>query len=113
MAAGQLSKRIRFERSTQTPDGAGGFTEFWSEVTTVWGSCRLISAKEEFDHGRFEGSVHASLFFRYSVTASSLTEKDRAVVDGHTYSIIAPPQNLDQRKRYLTLIAQLVGEFSG
>lgn len=38
--AGRLRQRLRFERRTEIPDGAGGIGNHWSLAAEVWGELR-------------------------------------------------------------------------
>lgn len=43
---GELDQRVTIERVTLTPDGAGGATESWATVATLWAKVRPLSGAE-------------------------------------------------------------------
>lgn len=44
--AGELDERVAIQARSRTPDGAGGYSEAWSTVATVWARVRPLSGRE-------------------------------------------------------------------
>lgn len=45
---GEMRTELLLEQATPTPDGAGGFTETWSEIATVFARLQPTVARERF-----------------------------------------------------------------
>lgn len=45
---GEMRTELVLEEATATPDGAGGFTETWSEIATVFARLQPIVVRESF-----------------------------------------------------------------
>ncbi|MCR5858913.1 phage head closure protein [Mesorhizobium sp. J428] len=45
---GELRTELVLEEASRTPDGAGGFTESWTQIATVFARLQAIVAREKF-----------------------------------------------------------------
>ena len=81
--------RIRFERATRSPDGAGGTRKVWAALDwrpEVWARVRAGGGGESFEGGRVNAT--ATVVFRLR-RRSDLTPLDRILWQGVAYNIRA------------------------
>ncbi|MFC5737461.1 head-tail adaptor protein [Sinirhodobacter huangdaonensis] len=84
---GSTQARIRFERATRSPDGAGGARRVWAALDRrpeVWARVRAGSGGESFEGGRVNAT--AMVVFRLR-RRSDLTPLDRILWQGVAYNI--------------------------
>jgi SPP1 family predicted phage head-tail adaptor len=65
MRPGQLNRRVKLYAQTRTPDGAGGWTEGWSEWGTVWAQFVPMSAGERMEAMAHNIEVEGRVNVRY------------------------------------------------
>lgn len=84
--AGMLRTAVTFERAVKTSDGAGGYSEAWSELlgAPVRGYIKQLSSREQYASERIEGRVKLRLTVRYNAL---LAETDRVLIRGKRYNI--------------------------
>lgn len=102
MGAGDLNKRVTFQRATRTGDGGGGGAIVWNTLATVWAGFKPERGYERLRTGRIEAELAGVLTVRGSSVTRGVTEADRVLVDGVPYAIHAI-SNPDQRGRFLEL----------
>ncbi len=102
MRSGLLNKRAAFERRMLVDDNAGGNTEAWAPLVTVWAQFAPERGRERIQAGRLDAALAGVLRIRSSIESRGIVVTDRATIDGHVYNIrsIANP---DQRGRVLEL----------
>jgi SPP1 family predicted phage head-tail adaptor len=84
---GDADQRITFQRATATPDGIGGQTLVWanlSSVPTVWAKVTPRVGKESMGEGRMNATLTATFTVRYR---SDVTELDRILWRGEAWNI--------------------------
>lgn len=104
MRAGQLRHRIAIQESTDTPDGAGGFTSSWADISgmeSVPAAIWPLSSKESLDSMKLELSVTHKIRIRYR---SGITAKNRIKFGSRYFNIISLI-NPDERNRILDILA--------
>lgn len=114
MAAGPMRERIRFERRQATAgDGAGNFEEAWAQVGgTVWARIAPAKGRETVLASKLQGVKPVEITVRWSREladgAARITSDDRIVNPrtGEVFNITAPPENPDQRRKYLLITAE-------
>jgi len=84
MQAGKLDRRITIEDLQRTSDGAGGWTETWVTLATVWAEKRKQSGDEAFRAG---GVVPAETIVFRTQYLSGVTPEARVKYDSETYDI--------------------------
>jgi SPP1 family predicted phage head-tail adaptor len=103
MFAGDLAKRVVFERQTLVDDGGGGSVVTWTTLTTVW--AQLITGargRERLEAGRLEAANMLVLRIRHSSVTSGITELDRVKIGGVPYQIRAI-DNVDFRNEMIEM----------
>jgi SPP1 family predicted phage head-tail adaptor len=96
MDIGRLRHRVILQRLTATADGAGGFTESWAALATVWASIDPATARdlERVFGAELQAPVTHLVTTRYY---SGLTPKDRVVFGSRTFAIRGL-QNPEERR---------------
>ena len=87
MTAGNLTRRITFQRASGPADGYGNTVSAWSDVLTVWADVRETMGKERVDAGRVESARTATIRIRRSSDALGITEADRISYNGRIWNI--------------------------
>ena len=82
--ASELDKRVTFQATTQTPDGAGGVTEAWGVIATVWAKIEPIKSYERFIAMQTETHVTHQITCRYNPL---ITTAKRAVFNSRIFDI--------------------------
>lgn len=104
LKAGNLRHRIAIQEQTQTPDGLGGFTLAWSDVTglgSVPAAIWPLSSKEQLDAMKLESLATNRIRIRYR---PGITSKNRILFGSRVFNILGAPINLDERGRQLDFI---------
>lgn len=85
-SARDLREPVVFQRLERTSDGAGGYTEAWSQIAgaPVRGKFKAMSGRERWASDRVEATSTHRIAVRYF---SDLKESDRAVIRGRAYNI--------------------------
>lgn len=104
MNIGRLRHRITIEQLTQTPDGAGGYTEAWTTFATVWSSVDPIGGKEYFAAKQVQSEATHKIRLRYRV---GITPDMRINFGGRLFGIESVI-NWEERNRELILMCSEV-----
>ena len=78
-------------------DGAGGFTETWMEVATVWAAVQPNGGSEAVESGRLAGRVSHTVSLRYR---EGVTPAMRFRMGTRVFHILAAIDE-DERRRWL------------
>lgn len=99
-----LREVVTFQRQAAADDGYGNTTGAWATLFGGTKRGRLISLRgsEKVEAGRLEASYSHVLKVRSDSETQTLTEGDRALIDGVAYQIRSI-DNTDRRDRYLTI----------
>ena len=86
LAAGSrlLWKNVALQRSAKVSDGAGGYTETWSDLAIVSGGIVAMSGSERWNADRLNAESKWQLLIAYW---GDLFANDRVVIDGRAYAI--------------------------
>lgn len=92
--AGQLSKRIVFQRQTLTPNGSGGNTSTWVDIRPCWAYRRQLSAKESVQADQLKAS--STWVFVVRNHPQKIAETDSLIYRQERYNIRGiSPQDAD------------------
>src|ERR1700761_5265463 len=83
---GTLNQRASVLARTLTPDGAGGNSESWNAIASVWCSLATISGDEAYAFDAEQSQV------RYRITlrrTTSVSADNRLAIDTRTFRIVA------------------------
>ena len=104
MTAGNLDRRIQFQRYTATDDGFS-MVEVWADHgSPVWASKTDISDGERWRAGEVAASITTRFVVRCSSFSRDLTPKDRLVSDEREYDI-AGIKEIGGRGRFYEITA--------
>ena len=106
--AGNLDRRIVFERASATQNEFNEDVQIWTEYTSAW-----AERKDAADRARLEmmaagqvGSVLTSRFvIRANPTTKAITAADRINYDGAIWSIFGIKETAEGRNRFLEVTA--------
>lgn len=98
--AGELRKRVSFERRDVADDGGGGGAVHWTSTLVVWGSLTFMSGHEMLAAGRLESASVGTLRIRSSRAARAIDASYSVTIDGDRYNIRGIG-NPDSRNRIL------------
>jgi SPP1 family predicted phage head-tail adaptor len=105
---GDLRHLVSLQNSTNTSDGAGGFTQSYSTIADVFASINPKKGNEIFSDGaqgmQVENPVTHEIFIRYrdDVTISNTTK----IVFGTREFNIRSILNLEEKNRFLKIEAE-------
>lgn len=93
--SGRLRTRVDIQQPVRTPDRAGGVTQHWSTMTTVWAEVLPISGKEVFEQMKLQSKISHKITIRYR---AGVTGGMRLKAGGTLYLIkaIINPRNLNE-----------------
>lgn len=90
MRAGNLVKRVTFQREATVDDDGGGQSVSWADISglvRVSASFAPERGRERLEAGRLEAAVAGRLWMRSFALARTITEKDRVMIDDVPYVI--------------------------
>jgi SPP1 family predicted phage head-tail adaptor len=82
--ASELRHRVTFQRTKQTEDTAGGFTESWIDIASVWAKIEPVKSYERFVAMQTETHVSHKITIRYN---KDVTTAKRMLFDGRVFDI--------------------------
>ena len=94
---GRLRVELALEEATQAPDGAGGFTESWTEVALVFAEVEPLAARDRFGAGQTLEEVSHRVTMRHRADVRS----GMRLVRGGRRFLIATVHDPDESGRYL------------
>ena len=109
ISAGMLSSKITIERSTNTPDGEGGFTDTWAAdpVGGVWAMVRAAGGAERWQADRVTPTNRYRFTIRFRGDANGApyySARDRIIHNGREYGVESVV-DVDDERRYLEITA--------
>ena len=97
-----LRRRFELEALTQTGDGAGGLSESWTPVTTIYADVVASTGKETLSGGRAAARVTHKAFIRHQpFGAPSRPRPDQRFREGARSFAIRAVAEADDRREYL------------
>ena len=110
MPAGGLRERLRFEkRAAQADDGYGNREGDWECQFDEYARVRPLTGSEPVIAARLTGVQPVRITVRSCYQTRLITSGWRAVDtrdETRTFAITAPPANLDEKNRYLDIMAE-------
>ena len=97
--AGELDRRIRFEKRLEAEDGFGNEQGSWAEQFECWAKRQFLRGGEQVIASRLESRQPAILTVRNSVNTRMITSEWRAIDkrDGRIFNIREDPKESDDR----------------
>lgn len=104
MSAGELDRRVRFERATRVDDGfSSDVPASWTPLATVWASVLPLSDGEKWRAGAVGATISHRIRVRFSSVLAGLKASDRAIYEGRTLQVGAVKEI--GRREYLEVSA--------
>ncbi|HYD17048.1 MAG TPA: phage head closure protein [Patescibacteria group bacterium] len=103
MTIGQLNTKLSLEAPVLTPDGGGGFTVEWQEVTEVWAVVTDLTGHELLQDAQVTAHAPCRILLHYR---DDLTGRMRLSGSGRVYDIVSV-RDPDGGKCWLEIIAQM------
>lgn len=106
---GALRERLTFQSPTPFDDEMGNLTEGWSDEFTVWARLQPRVGGESVLAARLTGTQVYLIHVRSSTDTLRISSDWRAVHanDGRVFQIKSPSRNMDEKRAYLEMDAQL------
>jgi head-tail adaptor len=102
MTAGELDRRIRFERPNPAQDDMGGETDGgFTPLRTVWAKRTDLSAAESFKADERSGVVVVLFKVRSSELVRTITTADQITHNGAAFEITGIKETREGRNNYL------------
>jgi len=102
MCVSDLRRRLVLEEAQRVSDGAGGFTETWAEVATVWAALQSSGGGEAVESGRLAGRVSHTVTLRYR---DGVTPAMRFRLGTRVFHILAAI-DADERRHWLRCLCE-------
>jgi head-tail adaptor len=107
MNAPHLNRALVLEDVVRTPDGAGGFTEAWAALGTLWAEVLPGSGSDTLGEERMLSAVPYRVTVRGAVVgAPSRPKAGQRFREGVRLFMIQAVTERDQHGRYLTCFAR-------
>ena len=105
---GDMKRRVTIKRPVLAPDGAGGFSESWQDVATVYAAITPRAAEEHLQYGQIEAVTTHQIVMRYRTDiAPGMILLDEEGVIYNIISVLAQPGQGSQKRAYLALLASV------
>lgn len=109
--AGPMRERVRFQRRRPETDQFGNVLGEWATLAERAAQIRPMRGAEQIVAGKLEGRAPVEIVVRWDTLlgtgATALATDDRAVdLRNGTVWNVRSVENRDQRRRYLTIIAE-------
>lgn len=106
MKAPHLNRRLTLEVPVRTGDGAGGYSEDWQSMGTLWADVTARSGAERFAAGTQVSRVSYRIVVRAAPEGSSMRPRpEQRFRDGGRVFLIRAVAERDPAGRYLTCFA--------
>ena len=105
MTAGNLDRRIQFQRGYEADDGYGVKTTFSDHGAMQWASKRDVSDGERAAAGWIEATVVSRFVLRWSTFTADIDPRDRLTCEGLAYEIIGRKE-AEGRHRWVEITAK-------
>ena len=96
--AGDLDRRITFQRRAVVDDGFASRPGEPAEIAKVWAKVTPISDGEKFGGGAVRATVDTRFLVRWSSATAAITEKDSIAYDGRVFGIVGLPKEIGRRE---------------
>lgn len=104
IAAGQLDRRIQFERYVLGYDQHNQPIETWVDIAQRWASKTDVSDGEKLRAAQVGASLSTRFVVRYDSITKTITAADRIVYEDKTYTIVGIKEG-EGRRRSLEITA--------
>ena len=102
LRAGDLTKRITFERPAQDTDKYGDPVDGWQLVQKCWAAIRPMGSNERLAALQLQSGQTHVVTTRYSPALAGARGDWRIVYQGRVFQIVGQPRNRDEANIELT-----------
>lgn len=106
---GDLREIVTVQEEILTVDEIGGDTSVWQDRFTRRAQVKPMKDSETVDAGRTTLLETFMITMRYDTDTASILGENRILWDGRELNIHTGPQNLDMRRRWITVEATAGG----
>lgn len=99
---GELRRRVVLEEMSRTGDGAGGATQTWTAVATLFASVKSVGGSEGLAFDRMTGRTTHEIIIRYR---TDVVPAMRFRLDARIFEIVSA-LDLDGRRRHLRCLVE-------
>ena len=99
---GKMRSLVSLQHRTKTTDGAGGWTNTWTQYAKVWAWIKPLSGSETLTSMQLENPVTHRIYIRYR---SDMLESDRIVHRSRNFNIRSI-LDIEELKRYIEISAE-------
>lgn len=103
MQSGKLRHKVRIEVPVQTKSKSGAVTTDWQLYRLVWASIEQLKGYEKAGMAAIYPAADCKIYMRY---IAGVLPTMRIVYNDKIYSILAPPNNIEERNRELEIVCQ-------
>lgn len=104
LIVGDLRHQVAIRRNSPSADGAGGYSDSWSTVATVWGSVEPLRGAERLRAMQVDATTTHKVVIRYNSTPN---QEDQLVIGSIPYRITSL-LNVDLTNRVIEILATQV-----
>ena len=97
-----MRRRLVLEHAVTTPDGAGGATHEWFELTRIWGEMTPMGGREHAEYGR----IDARLAYRIRIRHRADVRPEMRFRLGERLFDIEAAYDPDERGRFLDCLCR-------
>lgn len=105
MKAGNLDRRITFQRATFVPNELNEPVETWAPIGTFWARRRDVSDGEKEAAGQVGSTLMSRFTMRNSATMRGIKPTDRILHDGAVWNIQGIKEADEGRLRFIEITA--------
>ena len=99
---GNLRYKVDLQGPTRTSDGAGGYTESFSNIASIYADIRPQNALETYRQGQVQEKVTHKITIRYR---SNISTNNIIKYESRTFNIKGI-KNINERDRFLELLCE-------
>ncbi len=98
-----LDRLVTFQTLTKSADGAGGFTETWTDTASIWAGIRAKNGREQNQQGVWVNKIGYEMVCRFEDFTPGINMRVKYTINGTvgTYQVDGPYELDDERKFYI------------
>ncbi len=96
----RMNKRVTVQEKTRATDSQGGWTDTWTDSTTVWASIEPKKAYERFQGGQLQTPATHLVKMRYK---AGITAKSRLKYGTRVFEV-KEVRNLEENDEFLDIL---------
>ena len=101
---GELRTVVTVQNPTVAQDTGGAQSPTWADVATVYAKWTNAHGLEVVTSDALASVQRATVLIRY---LASVTAKSAIVKDGERWSLVSPPDDIQERHEYMELVVEI------